>query len=224
MSLGRVPSRKRGGRLGPPSRYPRDQASYADPENWKYPVHTPHHAMAARRYFNKPRNRDVYNAEEQLFIDTRINRALRGFGIDPGSVVGTGVEVAVRGPVEQKPPAAIENASLDECLLFLLGGSRLRRAKAIEDKELTVLEHDEEQLSAEIRGYTVKIDFRKKTISHDCVDWKRRKHLPPYKKLCKHIGKVLLIVPQGEAETFARDLIANPDSWAVYALGQRERP
>src|SRR5437773_8189202 len=63
------PSRKRDGRLGPPQGYPKDPDKYADPANWKYPVHTPFHARAARRYFNEPRNRVKYTPEEQAYID-----------------------------------------------------------------------------------------------------------------------------------------------------------
>src|SRR5207249_2716198 len=37
------PGRKRDGRLGPPQGYPKDPDRYADPANWKYPVHTPSH-------------------------------------------------------------------------------------------------------------------------------------------------------------------------------------
>ncbi|HKW43241.1 MAG TPA: DUF6582 domain-containing protein, partial [Thermoplasmata archaeon] len=65
------PSRKRDGRLGPPERYPKDPEKYGDPANWKYPVHTPFHARAARRYFNEPRNRAKYTPEEQAYIDKK---------------------------------------------------------------------------------------------------------------------------------------------------------
>src|SRR2546429_726241 len=75
------PSRKRDGRLGPPQGYPKDPDKYADPANWKYPVHTPFHARAARRYFNEPRNRVKYTPEEQAYIDKKINESLERFGV-----------------------------------------------------------------------------------------------------------------------------------------------
>src|SRR3989442_8820299 len=75
------PTRKRDGRLGPPKGYPKDPDRYADPANWKYPVHTPFHARAARRYFNEPRNRAKYTPEEQAYIDKKINEALERFGV-----------------------------------------------------------------------------------------------------------------------------------------------
>ena len=63
------PSPKRDGRLGPLEGYPKDPEKYGDPANWKYPVHTPFHARAARRYFNEQRNRAKYTPEEQAYID-----------------------------------------------------------------------------------------------------------------------------------------------------------
>ena len=209
LSVGRRPSRKRSGRLGPPPRYPKDQDSYADPENWKYPVHTPHHAMAARRYFNKPWNRRVYNPEEQLYIDFKINEALRRFGIEPASISGTLTKVAARGLSEEKPH--LKTASLDECLEYLLGQQRLRRAKAIGDEEL-VFQREQGRFKTRIRDYTVEIDFERRTISHDCADWNRRKTI---KKLCKHLGKILLTIPEDEAITLVKDFIANTSSWIL---------
>src|SRR5204862_8110013 len=75
------PGRKRDGRLGPPQGYPKDPDRYADPANWKYPVHTPFHARAARRYFNEPRNRLKYTPEEQAYIDKNINESLERFRV-----------------------------------------------------------------------------------------------------------------------------------------------
>src|SRR3989442_1005141 len=75
------PTRKRDGRLGPPQGYPKDPEKYGDPANWKYPIHTPFHARAARRYFNEPRNRAKYTPEEQAYVDKKINEALEWFGV-----------------------------------------------------------------------------------------------------------------------------------------------
>lgn len=64
MTVGKIPERKDDGREGPPEGYPKDLKHYADPANWKYPVHTPFHARAARRYFDQPENRAKYDEEE----------------------------------------------------------------------------------------------------------------------------------------------------------------
>jgi len=72
--------------------------------------------------------------------------------------------IAARGPVVEKPPPNVETASRDECLKFLLGDARLRRARAISDDELTILLRDE-QLKARVRDYIVNIDFKRKVIA-----------------------------------------------------------
>jgi len=202
--------RNRYGRSGPPPRYPKNQEMYADPENWKYPVHTPYHAMAARRYFDKEINRAKYDPEEQAYIDLRINRALKRFGVVPGSSASTGADASAQGEVEERPPSNLPKASRDECLKFLLGEARLERAKAIRDDELKILQSNSKVLKARIRSYVVDIDYRKKIISHDCADWSRRR---ASRKLCKHLGKILIMIPKQRATIFLRDLIANPNSW-----------
>lgn len=168
--------------------------------------------MAARRYFNRESNRRVYDEEEKLYIDSRINMALRSFGIDPEFLVGTGNEIATRGPIVEIPPPDIKSASMTECLEFLLGGPRLRRARDISDRELRILRHDRRHLNARIRAYDVRIDFKKKAIEHDCADWGRRK---TGKKLCKHLGKIMLAIPEEEAILLLRDIIAKPNSWQL---------
>jgi len=175
-------------------------------------VHTPHHAMAARRYFNRELNRHVYDEEEQLYVDSMINRALRSFGIDPESLAGTGTEIATRGQFVEEPPPDIKSASMTECLQYLLDGPRLRRARSIGDKELRILRHDRRQLIARIRTYNVRIDFKKKVIEHDCADWGRRK---TEKKLCKHLSKIMLTIPAEKATLLLRDIIAKPNSWQL---------
>jgi hypothetical protein len=175
-------------------------------------VHTPHNAMAARMYFNRISNRQAYDEEEQLYVDSRINRALRSFGIEPESLAGTGTDVATRGRVVEEPPHDIKSASMNECLEFLLGGPRLRRARSIGDKELRILRHDRGQLIAGIRTYNVRIDFKKKIIEHDCADWVRRKS---GKKLCKHLGKIMLTIPEKKATLLLKDMIAKPNLWQL---------
>src|SRR3989475_4245884 len=123
------PTRKRDGRLGPPQGYPKDPERYADPANWKYPVHTAFHARAARRYFNDPRNRSKYDESEQAYIDKKIDEALARFGV-AAKILG-GVEEREAGIIEQDVPSKtpIEDMDLDDLLRVFLGTDRLQRAK-----------------------------------------------------------------------------------------------
>src|SRR5256712_11719367 len=124
------PSHKRDGRLGPPEGYPKDPDRYADPANWKYPVHTPFHARAARRYFHEPRNRAKYTPEEQAYIDKKINEALERFGVAAKIQGGTIEDEA--GTIQAYVPMnkEIEKRSFDELLPLFLGRKHLASAKS----------------------------------------------------------------------------------------------
>ncbi len=53
-----------------------------------------------------------------------------------------------------------------------------------------------ERIVADVKGYSVYIDLEKNFILHDCPDW--RKTLRE-RRLCKHIGALVLALPEGRA-------------------------
>jgi hypothetical protein len=203
------PARKRDGRAGPPERYPKDSDKYGDPANWKYPVHTPFHARAARRYFNDPRNRAKYTQEEQAYIDKKINDALTRFG----------VPVAL-GPSGREPEAAtiqadiplnkdIDRMTREELLLAFLGENRLASARAI--PEVQIDKESKSLIGGSVKQYSVVIDLAQGRIEHDCVDF--RTNRAKGKLLCKHLGAFFLrIVPQ-TATSLLRRLLRERDRW-----------
>src|SRR2546428_6169318 len=132
------PTHKRDGRLGPPEGYPKDPDRYADPANWKYPVHTPFHARAARRYFNEPRNRAKYTPEEQAYIDKKINEALERFGvavkIKGGEIEDEAGTIQAEVPVNKD----IDKMSFDEIHLEFPAMNRVPTAKAIDPSVVSV--------------------------------------------------------------------------------------
>jgi len=205
------PGRKRDGRLGPPEGYPKDPERYADPANWKYPVHTPFHARAARRYFNKPGNRAKYTPEEQAYIDKKINEALERFGV---AVKVRGGEVEEEaGIIQADVPLNkdIDRMSLEELLLVLLGTNRLASAKGIDptlvsvDKEMATL------LSGTVKAYSVRIDTQERRIEHDCTDW--RSNRAKARLLCKHLGAFLYRVEPSNVLRLLRELLRERDHW-----------
>src|SRR5437763_17075716 len=123
------PTRKRDGRLGPQQGYAKDPEKYGDPANWKYPVHTPFHARAARRYFNEPRNRAKYTPEEQAYIDKKINEALERFGVAV-KIKGGAIEDEA-GTIQADVPLNkdIDKITSEELLPDFLGKNRLASAK-----------------------------------------------------------------------------------------------
>src|SRR5947199_7301464 len=166
------PTRKRDGRLGPPQGYPKDPDKYGDPANWKYPVHTPFHARAARRYFNEPRNRAKYTPEEQAYIDKKINEALERFGvavkIRDGKIEDEAGTIQADVPLNKD----IDRMTFEELLLVFLGTNRLASAKWIDPTSISVDKETDTLLSGRVKDYTVGIDRQEKRLEHDCVEYR----------------------------------------------------
>jgi len=205
------PTRKRDGRAGPPEGYPKDPEKYADPANWKYPVHTPFHARAARRYFNKEGNRAKYAPEEQAFIDKRINEALEKFGVAVQVKGGEITEEA--GTIQADVPLNkdIDAMNLEELLLVLLGTNRLASAKGINPRLVSVDKATATLLSGTVKTYSVRIDTQERRVEHDCVDF--RTNRATARLFCKHLGAFLLQIEPVRAVHLLRELLRERDHW-----------
>ncbi|MGA2789458.1 MAG: DUF6582 domain-containing protein [Candidatus Bathyarchaeia archaeon] len=204
---GKKPGKKPFGRDGPPKGYPKDQAVYADPENWRYPLHTPWHAKPARRYFDDYSNRRKYAQEEQAYIDSRINQALEKFGKSASSTSG-------RRPPPKVPSRKVEELSLDQLLRLFLGAARLQRAKEMDDSLVSVSALTPDHVGGKVKDYVVEIDLKKRTIMHNCEDW--RKNLDS-KNMCKHLGKFLLTLDEKRATDLLRELLVDKNQWTFAA-------
>jgi hypothetical protein len=205
------PTRKRDARQGPPEGYPKDPEKYADPANWKYPVHTPFHARAARRYFNEPENRVKYPPEEQTFIDKRINEALEKFGVAVKAKGGKIEEEA--GIIQADVPLDkdIDRMDLEELLLILLGTNRLASAKGIAPTLVSVDKATATLLSGTVKEYSVRIDLQEQHIEHDCVDF--RTNRARARLFCKHLGTFCLQLDHVQALHLLRELLRQRDHW-----------
>jgi hypothetical protein len=201
--VGKKPGKKPFGRDGPPRGYPKDQSVYADPENWRYPLHTPWHVGAARRYFDDLSNRSKYTEEERLYIDRRIDEALKSFEKRTGT--------PAKRPIP-KPPAGtrVDDLSLKELLQLFLGTARSKRAEEMEDSLVSASGINNDKISGKVKDYTVLIDFKHRTIQHDCEDW--RKNMDS-KNMCKHLGKFMLSLGEERATRLLRDILKNKEQW-----------
>ncbi len=223
------PTRKRDGRLGPPQGYPKDPEKYADPANWKYPVHTPFHARAARQYFNEPRNRAKYTPEEQAYIDKKINGALEHFGVAV-KIKGGQIEDEA-GTIQADVPMnkdidkmtfeellqvflgtnRLDKMTFEELLQVFLGTNRLASAKAIDPSVVSVDKETDTLLAGRVKDYSVRIDRQEKRVEHDCVDFKTNRATG--RLMCKHLGAFLMQVDRGKATHLLRDLLRGRDHW-----------
>jgi len=213
--LGKMPERKPFGRREPPPNYPQDLDQYADPQNYMYPLDRPIRAKLARRYFDEPRNRTKYTEEERLYIDSRIDEALKRFAI---TAYETRAPSSARKR-RRKPPAEssrkeIENLGLEELLQRFLGAARLERAKAIPDNMVSLSSLGRDVVSGKVKQYSVQIDIKNKTITHDCEDWKKNMRS---KLMCKHLGKALLVLDNAKSVAILRQILLEKDDWTFNA-------
>ncbi len=211
MVRAKRPARKRDGRPEPPSGWPKDPEKYGDPRNWKYPVHSPFHARAARRYFNDPANRAKYDDAEQAYIDKKINAALEKFGV--AAKIFGGVEEREAGIIEQDVPTAtpIEDMDLGALLKVFLGTDRLGRGQEIAPSSVRFTKRGSTIMAADVKQYVVTVDLLNKTIYHDCTDWTQNRMKA--KLFCKHVGRFFLSLPKGEAEPLLRRMLFERETW-----------
>ncbi len=96
-------------------------------------------------------------------------------------------------------------------LTALMGESRLSRALTISDDEVKVTVSGKDRVEARIRNYQLSMDMRSKTIVHDCGDWERSLET---KQLCKHVGRVLLALPQDYAIAWIDEVQSDLENWS----------
>ncbi len=212
---GRMPEKKPFGRQEPPRSYPADPELYADPQNWMYPLDKPIRAKLARRYFDEPRNRSKYTEQERLFIDSRIDEALKRFGIDSNTIQADHpVSIMKR---RSPPRISVDDAarsSLEKLLQRFLGAARLERAKSIPDSLVSLSGQDGDMIYGNVKQYLVTIDIKRRIIAHDCDDWKKNMRS---KLMCKHLGKVFLTLKNREATALLRQILHEKDQWTFGA-------
>ncbi len=100
-------------------------------------------------------------------------------------------------------------------LSSLMGESRLARALAIPDEDLRVGVAGKDRVEAKIRSYTLIMDKASKSIMHDCGDWERATETH---QLCKHVGKVLLSIPEDLAIDWADQVQSDIEKWKFERL------
>lgn len=95
-------------------------------------------------------------------------------------------------------------------LLYFMDTERLERAQRIKDSELTIQQETDDQIRANVREYHIVIDLQNCTILHDCADWSK---MLPNKRLCKHLGKLLISLNKEKATNILKQIYANKESW-----------
>jgi hypothetical protein len=201
---GKRPARRPDGRPGPRKGYPQNPELYADPSNWKYPVHTPTHARRAQQYFSRPANRAKYSPNERDFVEARIAAALQRFGL--AAEFGLAQERLPAPPTER-----LSAMTLTELLAYAAGRSRFERAR---DKTppANFRARGPSRWRGTVASYQFVINVSARSVTHDCPDFRRQ---APRGMLCKHICRLFLDLPEPKAASLLRRILS--EDWDLTA-------
>lgn len=117
------------------------------------------------------------------------------------------------------PPAPAE-MSFEQLLGTFLDRGRLARAQEIGDDEISELSVTDRRIEAKIRDYAVLFDRNERVVYHDCADWAKGSLRGQF---CKHLGKILLVIPRDRAISLLRDILNNKDEWRFRSAPEEER-
>jgi len=109
----------------------------------------------------------------------------------------------------------VSEPGIENLILQLTDTRRLERGKEIEDEEIATEETPEKTIRAEIRDYVIELDLERRTLKHDCDDWRKGLGM---KRLCKHVVALLLTIPERKSERILRDIMERKDNWKFQTL------
>ena len=91
---------------------------------------------------------------------------------------------------------------------------RLARAEKMSDTELVFNHVDDTSVKAKVKQYNIDIDGERRVIKHDCDDWRKG---AAQKRMCKHMAKVFLSLPEATASKILAEIWENRESWEFIA-------
>lgn len=103
-----------------------------------------------------------------------------------------------------------EELSVGDLLMKFMGSTRLLRAEQIEDRQIEILRESRDSIEARIKEYSLEVDLKNRILKHNCEDWFKGAGM---KRICKHIGKLFLILPEKKAQEILKDMWEEKDKW-----------
>ena len=104
----------------------------------------------------------------------------------------------------------VSELGVGDLLRKMTDKARLNLAKEIEDEELTIERSTERRIEVEIRDAFIEIDLEKRTLTHNCADWRKGLRI---RKICKHIEKLFLKLPSEISTSVLEDIITQKEKW-----------
>jgi len=120
------------------------------------------------------------------------------------------------GGVEESRPLFASDEEKKRLLASLVDIPRFRRAKEIAEEQIQIITAKPHLVEARIKEYTALIDAERMVILHDCEDWKR---CSSEKKLCKHITRLFLSLPDDITIPILRSLKSDISAWSFEVKG-----
>ena len=116
-------------------------------------------------------------------------------------------------PVEKLPTSQDEamKLSISQLLREFTDKGRISRAETIRSSSISFDRRTASLIKATVRDYTIEIDLDKKTLRHDCEDWRK---LIAEKKICKHVVRVFLSLPQENSKSILANMLMERDLWS----------
>jgi hypothetical protein len=102
-----------------------------------------------------------------------------------------------------------EGLNVSDLLVRFTDLGRLSRAEQITES-VQVYSNSSNGVKARIRNYNIEIDLIDKVIRHDCDDWKKS---TSKKRMCKHVNRLFLTLPTGQAQQILESIWENRDDW-----------
>jgi len=147
---------------------------------------------------------------EMLEIITKEQKAVK-------DKVGAFLEAKMKAPAPKPSmkltafmPEKIAGMKLDDLLKVFMDDNRIKRAREIKDSEVSIEQASEDSVKAKVREYHVSIDVPVRLILHDCADWSR---CAPARQLCKHVGKLMMSLPDKVSVSILKKIGADREKW-----------
>jgi hypothetical protein len=107
-----------------------------------------------------------------------------------------------------------DDLSVADHLMRFTDAPRLSRAEKISDSELEFSHVDDVSVKARVKQYSIDIDAEKQVIKHNCDDWRKG---AAQKRMCKHMAKVFLSLPEATASKMLTEIWKNRGNWEFIA-------
>lgn len=89
----------------------------------------------------------------------------------------------------------------------------------MDDSLVSITRENSDVIEGRVKDYLFRIDIPNLTILHDCQDWRNNKDS---KNMCKHLGKLFMMLDDGKSANILRQILREKDRWSFTAPGEND--